>query len=680
MNEDEFRNWAINTVQHETTVEGYINSLKEDIPNYLNISSLFDEEDIHKLQELYDRCSIGKDLYDWNKSIGNGRPKSALKKYKEFLTINTNIGYVERILEKIDAVDVMQTIREYENSTFENDNTKNRYFKLTKSIYILPSKYCIKTTLIKKGLSGIATNLTSNYAENILRIIFEDENIEFIDSNKTNPFLPLYQEIAKCLIEYRDNHGGLIDILEDMKKNDLKIIPLKDKNINGETNLKDIDPFTFFSTFNRSITVKNRANILKYLREDWELEEKIPTFTPNIPWVNPQNAWFFRWEKIRNKNDINILWEMFAEILNDNIKETTFNKCINLQQVDNKLSFGLFWLNSDKYITTDSGTREYLEHNILSYNGNNLRKLEYKGYFELLSKIKKEIPNKSFYEIVALKGDNIIEVEPVNSTPITPIYKNQLKNIILYGVPGVGKTYSHKKIIDLIESKKYSDNEIFEKIETHDKLDFYEVTKKEDRVKFITFHQSFGYEDFIEGFRPDEDGEIKLRNGVFKDLCENAKNDLKKNYYLVIDEINRGNISKIFGELITLIEEDKRDSLHVTLPYSKEEFSIPSNIYIIGTMNSTDKSIALIDIALRRRFTFVHMVPNPELVKYDNAKKLMIKLNEKLDSEYQIGHSYFMNIKDERDLVFTCKYKIKPLLEEYFYGNEKELSEILELL
>jgi len=157
----------------------------------------------------------------------------------------------------------------------------------------------------------------------------------------------------------------------------------------------------------------------------------------------------------------------------------------------------------------------------------------------------------------------------------------------------------------------------------------------------------------------------------------------EKNYYIIIDEINRGNISKIFGELITLIEDDKRDTYEVTLPYSKEKFSVPSNLYIIGTMNSTDKSIALIDIALRRRFTFLKMQPNDDLVP-EFAKDLFNSLNEniseRLGDEYQIGHSYFMNIENEEDLEFVLEYKIKPLLEEYFYGDKDGLLNVLELI
>jgi 5-methylcytosine-specific restriction protein B len=155
-----------------------------------------------------------------------------------------------------------------------------------------------------------------------------------------------------------------------------------------------------------------------------------------------------------------------------------------------------------------------------------------------------------------------------------------------------------------------------------------------------------------------------------------------QNYYIVIDEINRANISKVFGELITLIEEDKRDKLEVTLPYSKQSFKIPSNLYIIGTMNSTDKSIALIDIALRRRFTFLKMKPNAELITHQEAKNKFIALNQyisdSLGEDYQIGHSYFMNIESDDDLDFVLEYKIKPLLEEYFYGDDR-LAEIIQI-
>lgn len=288
----------------------------------------------------------------------------------------------------------------------------------------------------------------------------------------------------------------------------------------------------------------------------------------------------------------------------------------------------------------------------------------------------------------------------VDEDPIPGIIE-AFRSVIFYGPPGTGKT---QRAIQL--------------------------AKKATWLEVVTFHQSYSYEDFVEGFRPaEQDGRLvyRVEDGILKrmaveaiyhgitgsrgadyeemkkvvvDFLERKKNGEKLEfhpkgkYYLVIDEINRGNISRILGDVITLLDHDKRlgEEMEtiVTLPYSGEPFSLPPNLYIIGTMNSTDRSIAFLDMALRRRFAFVEFLPRPEELGHVevggvNLQHLLSKINETIEEErgkdYTIGHGYFMEVVRSEDKVSALKrvfyYKILPLLQEYFYGNWEALRRAL---
>lgn len=216
---------------------------------------------------------------------------------------------------------------------------------------------------------------------------------------------------------------------------------------------------------------------------------------------------------------------------------------------------------------------------------------------------------------------------------------------------------------------------------------------------FVTFHQSFAYEDFIEGIKPilpvldgeeSKDLGYTIEDGVFKNLCSKADKDPENRYAIFIDEINRGNVSAIFGELITLIETDKRlgakNELKIKLPYSKKEFGVPSNVDIYGTMNTADRSVEALDTALRRRFEFKEMMPDyavlqNEFVDGIKLSKVLQIINERIelliDRDHTIGHSYFVNVNTTEKLANAFNNKIVPLLQEYFYGDYGKIGLVL---
>lgn len=246
------------------------------------------------------------------------------------------------------------------------------------------------------------------------------------------------------------------------------------------------------------------------------------------------------------------------------------------------------------------------------------------------------------------------------------------QNVILQGAPGVGKTFAAKRLAYSLMGMK-----------------------DQNRVMMIQFHQSYSYEDFIMGFRPSENG-FELKKGAFYNFCKRAEIDSDNEYFFIIDEINRGNLSKIFGELFMLIESDKR-GIQLQLLYSDEKFSVPKNVYIIGMMNTADRSLAMLDYALRRRFAFYEMRPGFETEgfrgyctdlkndKFNNLIQCVENLNSVISADdslgdgFCIGHSYFCNLNAEtltdRKLSAIVEYELIPLLKEYWFDEPLKVKD-----
>ena len=274
--------------------------------------------------------------------------------------------------------------------------------------------------------------------------------------------------------------------------------------------------------------------------------------------------------------------------------------------------------------------------------------------------------------------------------------------VVLYGPPGTGKTYwAERTAKDLASLSAFG--KLFELLDATEQETILGQVRQRGFVRLCCFHPAYGYEDFIEGYRPRTVGghvTFELRDGIFKRLCEGRRQaSPDRNFYLIVDEINRGDIPRIFGELLTMLEKDKRDK-QIILPLSQEPFSVPRNVFLLGTMNTADRSISLLDAALRRRFGFVELMPDGSVLKdsavagialkawLDALKAWLDALNAKIREHVgrdarnlQIGHSYLMHagtpLKDVASLKRAVRDDIIPLLEEYCYEDYGTLGNIL---
>lgn len=546
-------------------------------------------------------------------------------------------------------------------------------------------------------------------------------------------WIEFYSEFADKLLPYKKDRKSLIEIIKNVYEN----IGINLPKLDTDFKFEDIDPFTIYGLFNKGITDGNRIKIITEFAKQLNISAIIPTNFAGIPVFFNTQACMHAFAS-RGINDIDNLWELLEISLNYEKQQNDENKKRFIDMYDItmsqkctswKLTMALYWIRPNFYLTLDSLSRDFIFNNtdILDEiveirefkkvpNGENYIKIkeaceqlfkkgdsEFDSFPELSQtawlinqeeKKKTKIANetkklnelneifeeekkvvndkKSDYETYPpyTKDEFLSEVYMDNEYDTLVSLLKTKKNVILQGAPGVGKTYIAERLA-------------FSIMEYKDK----------SRVMMVQFHQSYSYEDLIMGYRPTETG-FKLKTGPFYDFCKEAAKNKEKDYFFIIDEINRGNLSKVFGELFMLIENDKREIELQTL-YSDEKFSVPNNLYIIGMMNTADRSLAMIDYALRRRFAFFELKPafsnskfieqckNKNNDKFNELIKVVERLNKEIAEDetlglgFVIGHSYFCikeNNIDDDFIDSIVKYELIPLIKEYWFDDKSKVE------
>ena len=563
---------------------------------------------------------------------------------------------------------------------------------------------------------------------------------DMVSNEKRYIWTGFYEAIADRLLDFRDKRPELIKGIYRIAEEVGGMSHLQDQFRDGTSGpLKDICPFTIMGTFNRGITDNNRKTVCAGIARLLNVKEPVPDSFEGIPVLNNLKSNFFGFETNRQPDDIDALWDLFASVISFTESDdegardgfaSAFDNVAGRYIIGWNLTFGLYWIRPWDFPVLDTNTRRYLDKKLnieIGLNGPKKGYCSASDYLTVRDTLENRFnedtyPVRSFPELareawlfkdsgtydpqgqypdLTTSGEgaeNHVPEDEVRPAPLVPYSPDDIvkdgcfigrdklesilnrlrtkKNLILQGPPGTGKTWLARKLAYALIGQR-----------------------DESKVRSVQFHPNLSYEDFVRGWRPAGDGRLTLVDGPFIEIRNDAEKDPASRFVLVVEEINRGNPAQIFGEMLTLLETDKRtpdEALELVYARTPDErFFVPNNLFVIGTMNIADRSLALVDLALRRRFAFIDLEPTlgkpwrdwvhskngidtDTLVEIEHR---IAKLNQtisddsSLGQQFRVGHSYitppFEQPIDDgkkwyREVVNT---EIGPLLDEYWFEN-----------
>ncbi|MCO6466931.1 MAG: AAA family ATPase [Bradyrhizobiaceae bacterium] len=551
-----------------------------------------------------------------------------------------------------------------------------------------------------------------------------------------------FTEFAEKLLRFADDRGPLVAEIHRNKKEWLAENIVTDQYADGTSGpMQDICPFTTFALICRGLTYENRTRVAGSMGKFLGVETPAPKRFDGMPIMNNQNVWFFSYAKTRKPDDIDNLWAVFKAAMALKTEDTVENRnsfvqaydtALNVRNVKWNLTFGLYWACSQDFLSLDQWCRSYLDRldpkHQITLGGKPPSGAE---YLEILDKLRllftsDDFPVHSFQQLSlaawrATQNTATDQVENVDgdgdgetgdasmngeqqSFSIEDIIAEgcflgkqeledllsrlrQKKNVILQGPPGTGKTWLARRLAFALIG-----------------------AKDQRRVRAVQFHPNLSYEDFVRGWRPTAEGRLAITDGIFMEAVKAAHANPSVPQVVVIEEINRGNPAQIFGEMLTLLDADKRnesEALELSYPDSNGERKVflPPNLYVIGTMNIADRSLALVDFALRRRFAFADLLPNidatwhhwvvsrcglsPSLASAIQRKMKelnnVISADKRLGKQFQVGHSYVtptFHLGGDGKQWFhqVVKTELQPLLQEYWFDDAEAVTKAVDNL